>query len=242
MTNPDQLTLTLRARDVRATISAAGALMASPKGRVVYRVLEVWRVRRAGDQRYAIRLVCARLGRAEVPEGAGVLPWPRDPRAPRAATSCRPHPTTSRLTPTRTNHPRPSSRASVPRVRPTNSPGSPARRGSGAMMACSTVGTTAQGCGSGRRVAGGVASDCARRTSKSRTVLIQIGRTIRSGGRGDRIHSWRCCVPKRSPPASSTRPSCFAMNCKRRRRRSHALGKHRSTSSRFGELASATGR
>ena len=59
--------------------------MASPKGRVVYRILEVWRVRRAGDQRYALRLVCRRLSRAEVPEGAEVLPWPRDPRAPRGS-------------------------------------------------------------------------------------------------------------------------------------------------------------
>jgi hypothetical protein len=59
--------------------------MASPTGRVVYRVLEVWRVRRAGDQRYALRLVCGRLSQAEVPEGAEVLPWPCDPRAPRGS-------------------------------------------------------------------------------------------------------------------------------------------------------------
>jgi hypothetical protein len=58
-------------------------LMASPTGRVVYRVLEVWRVRRACDHRHGFRLVCARLSRDEVPEGAEVLPWPRDPRAPR---------------------------------------------------------------------------------------------------------------------------------------------------------------
>ena len=60
-----------------------GTLIASLNGRVVYRILEVWRVRRAGDQRHALRLVCRRLSRAEVPEGAEVLPWPRDPRAPR---------------------------------------------------------------------------------------------------------------------------------------------------------------
>ena len=64
--------------------------MASPKGRVVYRVLEVWRVRRAGDQRHALRLVCRRLSRAEVPEGAAVLPWPRDPRAPRLGPAAPP--------------------------------------------------------------------------------------------------------------------------------------------------------
>ena len=82
MTERDQPTLTFRARCI-GTEPVPGMLMASPKGRVVYRVLEVWRVRRAGDQRYALRLVCRRLSRAEVPEGAEVLPWPRDPRAPR---------------------------------------------------------------------------------------------------------------------------------------------------------------
>jgi hypothetical protein len=84
MTNRDQLTITLRARCTAIGL-VAGILIAAPKGRSVYRVLEVWRVRRAGDQRYALRLVCRRLGRAEVPEGAEVLPWPRDPRAPRGS-------------------------------------------------------------------------------------------------------------------------------------------------------------
>ena len=82
MTQRDQLTLTLRARCI-GTEPVPGMLMASPTGRVVYRILEVWRVRRAGNQRYTLRLVCRRLSRTEVPEGAEVLPWPCDPRAPR---------------------------------------------------------------------------------------------------------------------------------------------------------------
>jgi hypothetical protein len=81
MTNLDRLTITLRARSI-GTEPSVGTLMASPKGGVIYRILEVWRVRRAGDQRYALRLICRRLNRAEVPEGAEVLPWPRDRRAP----------------------------------------------------------------------------------------------------------------------------------------------------------------
>jgi hypothetical protein len=84
MTNRHQLTITLRARCAAIGL-VAGILIAAPKGRSVYRVLEVWRVRRAGDQRYALRLVCRRLNRAEVPEGAEVLPWPRDRRAPRGS-------------------------------------------------------------------------------------------------------------------------------------------------------------
>ena len=84
MTKRDQVTITLRARYI-GTKPSVGTLVASPKGGVIFRVLEVWRVRRAGDQRYALRLVCRRLSRAEVPEGAEVLPWPRDPRAPRGS-------------------------------------------------------------------------------------------------------------------------------------------------------------
>ena len=82
MTNRDQVTVTLRARTVGDGL-VAGALIAAPKGQGVYRVLEVWRVRRAGDKGCALRLVCSRLSRAEMPEAAEVLPWPRDPRAPR---------------------------------------------------------------------------------------------------------------------------------------------------------------
>jgi hypothetical protein len=82
MTSPDQVTFTLRARSAGDDLRP-GTLIASPKGQVVYRVLEVWRVRRAGDHRYALRLVCRRLSRSEMPEGAEVLPWPSDPRAPR---------------------------------------------------------------------------------------------------------------------------------------------------------------
>ena len=83
MTKRDQLQLTLRAK-CASDYLLPGTLMASPKGRVVYRVLEVWRVRRAGDQRYALRLVCKRPGRSEVPKGAVVLPWPCEPRNSRA--------------------------------------------------------------------------------------------------------------------------------------------------------------
>ena len=82
MIDQDQVTVALRARCAGDDLTL-GTLIASPKSRVVYRVLEVWRVRRAGDRQHALRLVCRRLSRAEVPEGAEVLPWPRDPRAPR---------------------------------------------------------------------------------------------------------------------------------------------------------------
>ncbi len=82
MTNRDQVTVTLRARTVGDGL-VAGALVAAPKGQTVYRVLEAWRVHRAGDKRYALRLVCHRLSRTEVPAGAEVLPWPRDQSAPR---------------------------------------------------------------------------------------------------------------------------------------------------------------
>jgi hypothetical protein len=82
MTKRDQLTLTLRARCPGDELTS-GSLVASPKGRVVYRILEVTRVRRAGEQGYRVRIVCTRVSRADVPEGAKLLPWPRDPRAPR---------------------------------------------------------------------------------------------------------------------------------------------------------------
>jgi hypothetical protein len=85
MTKQDHVTITLRARYI-GTEPSVGTLVASLNGRVVYQILEVWRVRRAGDQRYAaLRLVCRRLIQAEVPDGAEVLPWPRDPRAPRGS-------------------------------------------------------------------------------------------------------------------------------------------------------------
>jgi hypothetical protein len=81
MTKRDQLTLTLRARCPSDDLTP-GTLMASPKGRVVYRIVEVTHVRRAGEQGYRVRIICARVSRAEVPEGATLLPWPRDQRAP----------------------------------------------------------------------------------------------------------------------------------------------------------------
>ena len=82
--------------------------MASPKGRVVYRVLEVTHVRRAGEQGYRVRIVCARVSRADVPEGAKLLPWPRDQRAPAGAAVVR-------------------SAARVSRSRPAGAAGSPHR-------------------------------------------------------------------------------------------------------------------
>ena len=82
MTKRDQLTLTLRSR-CSDNDPTPGALISSPKGRVVYRVLEVRRVRKAGDQTYRIRIICARLGRSDIPEGAVPLPWCVDPPAPR---------------------------------------------------------------------------------------------------------------------------------------------------------------
>jgi hypothetical protein len=85
MTKLDQLTLTLRATGASDDVSP-GALIASPKGRVVYRILEVTHVRRAGEQGYRVRIVCARVGRADVPEGAKLLSWPRDRRAPRGSS------------------------------------------------------------------------------------------------------------------------------------------------------------
>jgi hypothetical protein len=81
MTKQDQLTFTLRARGGVDGLTP-GTLMASSKGRVVYRVLEVTHVRRAGEQGYRVRIVCTRVSREDVPEGATLLPWPRDRRAP----------------------------------------------------------------------------------------------------------------------------------------------------------------
>jgi hypothetical protein len=81
MTKQDQLTLSLRARSASDNV-IPGTLMASPKGRVVYRILEVTQVRRAGKQGYRVRIVCTRVSRVDLPEGATLLPWPRDRRAP----------------------------------------------------------------------------------------------------------------------------------------------------------------
>lgn len=74
-------TIVLRARSAPGL--AVGMLIGSPKGRVVYRVLEVTRVRRWGDARAArVRLVCRRLRLCEVPGGVPVHPWPKDRQAP----------------------------------------------------------------------------------------------------------------------------------------------------------------
>jgi hypothetical protein len=83
-TKQDLVTIALRTRYI-GTEPSVGTLVASPTGRVVYRILEGWRIRRVGDQRFALRLVCRRLSRVDVPEGAEVLPWPCDPRAPRGS-------------------------------------------------------------------------------------------------------------------------------------------------------------
>jgi hypothetical protein len=81
MNNPDRLTLILRAR-YSGNEPTVGALMASPKGRVVFRVLDVRHVRKAGEQSYRIQIVLVRLNRSDVPEGAALLPWCVDPHAP----------------------------------------------------------------------------------------------------------------------------------------------------------------
>ena len=172
--------------------------MASPKGRVVYRVLEVRRVRKAGDQGYRIRIVSRALAVRTYRRALRCCPgaWTRM----RLGRGGRPARGRSAVNPNPGETPAALIARIRPPVQPTISPGSPARRGSDVMMACSMVGITARDCGSGRCAAGGVVSDCARPTSKSRTVLIQLGRTVPSGGRGDRIHSWRCCVPRRYRP------------------------------------------
>ncbi len=86
--------LTLRARWHR-TEPHAGQLMASQSGRVVYLIVAVTKVQRAGDPGgHRFRLVCRRLRKAEVPIGSTVLPWlptsnprRRSPPAPRRPTA-----------------------------------------------------------------------------------------------------------------------------------------------------------
>lgn len=61
-----------------------GMLMAAKRGRTVYRVVEVTRMnpdRNSGGYRY--RLKCARLTRADVPEGIWIAEWKWDRREPR---------------------------------------------------------------------------------------------------------------------------------------------------------------
>jgi hypothetical protein len=79
------ITITLRARSTGDDLTA-GMLMASAKGRAVYRIVQVTRTRRVGGpEGYRLRLVCERLSRSDVPEGATIMPWCRDQRAPRQA-------------------------------------------------------------------------------------------------------------------------------------------------------------
>jgi hypothetical protein len=87
------VTITLRARSTGDDLTA-GMLMAAAKGRVVYRIVHVTRTRRSGGPAgYRLRLVCARLTRSEVPEGATVVPWCWTPPTPRQTrrTATRPH-------------------------------------------------------------------------------------------------------------------------------------------------------
>ena len=86
MTKRHQLTLTLRAKFAGDDL-IPGTLFASPKGRVANRILEATHVLRAGEQGYRVRIVCARISRADVLEEAKLLPWPRDRRAPRGSRS-----------------------------------------------------------------------------------------------------------------------------------------------------------
>lgn len=105
MTNRDQVTVTLRARTVGDGL-VAGALIAAPKGQGVYRVLEVWRVRRAGDKGCAVSLprprqrkILARrnrrqpASRASAPRPLSCWRWQQSPsgrRAPRRVPSSSP--------------------------------------------------------------------------------------------------------------------------------------------------------
>ena len=59
-----------------------GELMANPTGRVVYEVVAVTSLRRAGDARCRYRLSCRRVAAREVPDGAQIHPWKYAPRAP----------------------------------------------------------------------------------------------------------------------------------------------------------------
>lgn len=80
---PVERILVLRSR---RTGIAKGMLLGSPKGRVIYRVVQVTKVRVAGDPRPPrLRLSCRRLTAWEIPEGAVVHPWPTDRQAPRKA-------------------------------------------------------------------------------------------------------------------------------------------------------------
>jgi len=75
--------ITLRARRTQPDL-AVGMLLGSPKGRVVYRVVEITRLRRAGELHATrMRVFLARLRPADVPQSVQVLPWPADRQAPR---------------------------------------------------------------------------------------------------------------------------------------------------------------
>lgn len=75
--------ITLRSRRSAEGL-AIGMLIGSPKGKAVYRVVEVTQIRRAGEvQSPRVRIICRRLQAGEAPDGAEIRPWPKDPAAPR---------------------------------------------------------------------------------------------------------------------------------------------------------------
>jgi hypothetical protein len=76
--------VTLRARSFPVE-PKIGQLMASESGRVVYRIVRVTKIKRAGDPLgHCYRIVCTRLRKCEVPADSTVLPWFRtsNPRRP----------------------------------------------------------------------------------------------------------------------------------------------------------------
>jgi len=78
MNDPDRVPFTLRARKFDVP-PVAGDLIAASKGSGVFRIVHVTSVRTAGDPKsHRFRVICERLTPAEVPEGAVILPWPRD--------------------------------------------------------------------------------------------------------------------------------------------------------------------
>lgn len=74
--------LTLRSRRGHEGLQA-GMLIASPTGKVTYRVLEVTQVRLAGEVATPrLRIICRRLRAGEAPHGVEVRPWPVDAARP----------------------------------------------------------------------------------------------------------------------------------------------------------------
>jgi hypothetical protein len=81
---PTERIITLRARRLDQGGLAVGMLLGSPKGKVVYRIIEITKLRRSGEVKpHRLRLVCRRLGPRWVQGAATVHPWPVDRQAPR---------------------------------------------------------------------------------------------------------------------------------------------------------------